>query len=196
MSVTIQHSVRTIQRSSAWRNLIAVVSVPPTAQTTGAIANYGGTRTANTVRSLGIIGLAVGAIILLRAPYAFAGNAVDCGIYQPGSLQSQLCTPYNTADSHHQQFGELFAANQVSSSSPSSTQTKWLILDPPLSQPITGSQYSASGNSQLQGALAINVDQSGNVWIGDGNQGVYELVGAAWATNNPLVNAVNIGFTP
>ena len=48
----------------------------------------------------------------------------------------------------------------------------------------------------IDDAQSIGVDQSGNVWVGDGTTSLYELVGAAAPTKNPIVSAVNTGFTP
>lgn len=82
--------------------------------------------------------------------------------------------------------GQVWIANH---GSPSVTE-----LSPngdPLS-PAVGFDFGGA----IDDAQAIGVDLSGNVWVGDGTTSLYELVGAAAPTRNPIVSAVNTGFKP
>jgi hypothetical protein len=89
--------------------------------------------------------------------------------------------------------GHVWIANQGVSGSPTvpPSVTELISNGLPLS-PSGGFQSAGS----LDGAEAISVDQSGNVWIGDAGATVYELVGAGAPTRNPIVSAVNGGFSP
>jgi hypothetical protein len=83
--------------------------------------------------------------------------------------------------------GHAWIANQGVTSVVTELNPNGSVLSP-------GAGFVSGGT--IDGALGVAVDQSGNVWVADGNQTLYMLVGAGWPTVNPIVTAVNRGFTP
>ncbi len=88
--------------------------------------------------------------------------------------------------------GHKWVANQQYNSPTLSSLTE-LSADGTLNlSPATG-----FGSGLINGAYAVAVDQSGDVWVTDGGVTVAEFVGAAAPTKNPIASAVDAGsFVP
>jgi hypothetical protein len=52
------------------------------------------------------------------------------------------------------------------------------------------------GSGFINGAYAVAIDESGNVWVTDGGTTIAQFIGAAAPTRNPIASAVKNGFAP
>jgi streptogramin lyase len=52
------------------------------------------------------------------------------------------------------------------------------------------------GSGSINGAYAVAIDGSGNVWVTAGGTSIVQFVGAAAPTKNPVVSAIASGFMP
>jgi len=119
------------------------------------------------------------AAVILSAP----NNYSLSGPYTGGGLNAATNPSALALDG----FGHAWIANQGVTSVVTELNPNGTVLSP-------GAGFVSGGT--IDGALGIAVDQAGNVWVADGNQTLYMLVGAGGPTVNPVVMAVNNGFTP